>query len=324
MTRIGSLGQQETIIGYVRELQSRLAEGQIQLASGVKTQTLSAMAPDAPRLLAFEDSKEKYTRLIANVELAEHRGRLTELNLSRMEKIAREMTAILQNEGTNYPEMAAMARNYLREFADLLNLTDDGRALFAGANTAGPAVTLYSPGTADPAAPFAGVAVPVTFDSYRYKVFATGVPADTAIKVSDTLRLNIQPNFASPAVNPMTKVLDALIRVADFGTTANLLPVQADVDAAKQQLTDALIGVAGVHAGFDDVRTQLALDMRILQGVKESHNRFIEFAIDTLGKLTLIDKAALAARMNGDQVSLEASYAALARLTQISLLDFLK
>jgi flagellar hook-associated protein 3 FlgL len=325
--RIGDMAQRGMLLGLVQDVQSRVADSQVQATTGQKTQTFSGLAPDASRLLSLEDAREKFSRYVDNTNLAETRASLIDVNLERMTGIAREMRGLLETQPGQYTTLAQLARNYLKEFADLLNQSDGTRALFAGTNTTGPAVTIYEPGTADPAAPFTGVAVPITFDSHRYKFFSTGLATDTAIKVSDTLSVTVQINAnpIAPAVaNAFTRALDALIRVADFGTAVNPAPTAANVATAVTELTEAIDGVPGTLTGLDGLRTQLSVDRKAMQGVVESHKRFLHFTVDNVDNIRRVDMAEVATRLKSQQVQLETSYAALARIEAASLLDFLR
>ncbi len=324
MNRIGDLAHRQLLLGLVQDTQGRVGETQVQAATGAKSQTFSGIASDATRLLSLEDAHDKYARYVENIKTADTRASLIEINLERMTGVAREMRGLLNSQPTEYATLAQLARNYLKEFADLLNQTDGTRALFAGANTAGPAVQIYEPGAADPAAPFTGVVGP---NSYRYKFFSAGLATDTAVKVSDTLSVTVQINanpIAPATANAFTRALDAFIRVSDFGTPANTTPTPANVATALTELNEAIGGVAGTFSGLDGLRTQLAVDRKAMQGVGESHQRFLHFTAINVDNIRKVDMAEVAVRLKSQQTQLETSYAALARIEAASLLDFLR
>jgi flagellar hook-associated protein 3 FlgL len=325
MTRVGDLAHQQLLLSFIKATQARLADTQLQAATGQKAQRYSAMAAATQQLLSVEDTRERYQRYIDNIVLADQRAQLADLSMGEMEEQAKEMRGLLTSIPKDYQTLGELARNYLRSVSDLLNIKDATRSLFAGSNTAGPAVQIYEPGTADPAAPFAGVP---GGNSYRYKILATGVASDSAIKVSDTLQVNasVNANPAAPATaNAFTKVLDALIRVADFGTAANPTPSQADVDTAVAELSAGLKGdtVAGI-TGLDELRSQLAMTRKTIDTIKGSHQQFLKYAVDTISNTERADMAEVAAMLTAQQTQLEASYAALARINATSLLDFLR
>jgi flagellin-like hook-associated protein FlgL len=238
-----------------------------------------------------------------------------------MEKIVKQMKSELNGNPQAYARLAEVARNYLKSFADLVNQRDATRALFGGSNVAGPAVQLYEPGTADPGVPFAGVPGGI---SYRYKILATGLATDTAMKVSDTLTVTYTVSANSPATNAFTKAMDALIRIADFTTAVNPTPIQANVDAAIADLDLARTGdtVAG-YDGFDGLRGRIVSARGALDLAKNSHENFLRYADDVIGKAENADLTEVAVRLRADELQLQASYASLARITSITLLDFL-
>lgn len=325
MTRIGDLAHRTLLLNLVQDIQGGVAEAQVQAATGQKSQSFSAIAPDVSRLLSLEDAHNKYSRFMENIQTAETRAALMDVNLERMTEVAREMRGLLNSQPTQYLTLAQLARNYLREFADLLNQSDGTRALFAGTNTAGPAVAIYEPPAADPALPFTGVVN--GGNSYRYKFFSAGLATDTAVKISDTVTLTVQVNanpIAPATANAFTRALDALIRVADFGTPANTAPTAADVTTAATELTEAIDGVAGGLTGLNGLRTQLSVQRKTMEGVAESHRRFLHFTSTNVDNIRKVDMAEVAVRLRSQQVQLETSYAALAKIESASLLDFLR
>ena len=325
--RIGDMAHRSMLLGLAQDVQSRVAESQMQAATGQKTQTFTGMAPDASQLLSLQDAQEKFSRYVENTKLTETRASLIDINLEGMTNIAKEMRNLLNTQPGQYTTLAQLARNYLKQFADMLNESDGTRALVAGTNTPGPAITIYEPGTADPAAPFAGVAVPVTFDSYRYKFFSTGLATDTAVKVSDTLSVTVQINAnpITPATaNAFTRALDALVRVADFRTTANAAPTAANITTAINELNDAINGVPGTLTGLNGLRTQLNVERASVKSIMESHQNFLRFTTSNIENIRQVNMTEVAMKLKSQQVQLETSYAALASIERVSLLDFLK
>jgi flagellar hook-associated protein 3 FlgL len=325
--RIGDMAHRSLLLGLAQDVQSRVAETQVQATTGQKSQSFTGIAPDASQLLSLQDAQEKFSRYVENAKLAEIRASLIDVNLEGMTNVAKEMRDLLNTQPGQYTSLAQLARNYLKQFSDMLNQSDGTRALFAGINTVGPAVTIYEPGTADPAAPFAGVPVPITFDSYRYKFQSTGLATDTAIKVSDTLSITVQfnANPITPAVaNAFTRALDALIRVADFGTTANAAPTAANVATAIDELNDAINGVPGTLIGLNGLRTQVNVERASIKAITESHQNFLRFTTDNIANIRQVNMAEVAMQLKSQQTQLETSYAALASIERVSLLDFLK
>jgi flagellin-like hook-associated protein FlgL len=322
MIRIGSNASQAQLLSLIRDIQTRFATHQFQAASGKKSATFSGLGAALPQRLNLEDARSKVSRYVDNIDLVETRIKLADLNIEGMEKIAHDMRGILESLPYDHAQMAALAKNYLAAFADHLNQENATRSLFGGTNVAGPAVQIFEPGTADPAVPFFGVP---GGNSYRYKIMATGTPDDTAVKIGDNLSVPTAFTANTPAVNAFTKTMDALIALADFNTPTNPTPTQADVDAAKAQLASALAGdTAAGYLGFDNMRAQLGKLLHTALKVKESHQQFLNYAVDAIASTEAVDLAKVAAELNADRVALEASYAVLARLNELSLLDHLR
>jgi flagellar hook-associated protein 3 FlgL len=73
-----------------------------------------------------------------------------------------------------------------------------------------------------------------------------------------------------------------------------------------------------------DIRSEIGADRLVLETMKVRHQDFIVFTNESVDKIESVDVAAAVARMSIDQVHLEASYMLTARLSQLSLANFLR
>jgi flagellar hook-associated protein 3 FlgL len=330
-SRVGSANQQALLLSRIQEVQARLVNGQGQLSSGLKTPVYSGLGSSMARYLDLSDDVDRTNSYLDNIRVAQSRVKLTETALGGMSDVADDMNGVSAAAPVDYQLIGIAARGNLTAFAALLNETDGSRALFGGSNVAGPAVVIYEPGTgpvADGVTVFGSTAAGTTNDGYRYQILATGTAADVAIQIDDATRVEVQinanPTPAPPASqNAFTETLNALVNFADFDSTANPIPTDADLQAARLQLRNATAGSTGVLS-YDALRTQNSARSTLVQSVENSHKNFKKYAEDTLVDIQSVDTAEVAAQLTLDQVRLEASYSALARINQLSLLDYLR
>ena len=81
--------------------------------------------------------------------------------------------------------------------------------------------------------------------------------------------------------------------------------------------TDALNNVA-------NLRTQIGAVATTLDEVNRKHDEFMLFTEQTIGEIENVDIAEAISRMNVATVTLEASFMTLSRLSQLTLLNFLR
>ena len=73
-----------------------------------------------------------------------------------------------------------------------------------------------------------------------------------------------------------------------------------------------------------DIRSRVGSDRLLLETMKVRHQDFIVFTGEAINKIETVDVVAAVSRMSIDQVMLEASYMLTARLSQLSLANFLR
>ena len=229
--------------------------------------------------------------------------------------------------------------------ADALNVQDGTRTIFGGSNTAGPVVVVADPnsavlGATDPAAAnqsiFGSPAANLAASSagYRYQITAGGTTAANAVKISDTVsvtpQLNVNPNATVPPAGPLgtnafTQMLDAFAAVADFGNaTLNPNPTPTDIANARQQIFNALNGVAGTYSGLEAMQTQVETVRSTIKVVQDSQTNLQTYATNTIANIQNVDTNETSVKLLQDQNQLQMSMSVLAKITSISLLDYLK
>lgn len=153
-------------------------------------------------------------------------------------------------------------------------------------------------------------------DYYRGNDQANVVRADRNLELDYDVRADL------PAFQQILAAFDA---VANLPTGDANDPFQREVIAkARSMLDGALSPPAG--AGFDgleQIRVRTSSLHQSVEAIRERHERFSAYAEGAAEEIEGIDKVDVIVRLQSDQQALEASYAVLARLQSLSLLDFI-
>ncbi|WP_119419444.1 flagellin [Desertibaculum subflavum] len=328
-SRVGSATQQALLLARIQEVQARLTTSQGQLSDGLRTDKFSGLGVNTTKFLDLTLDLEKTDTYLDNIRVAKDRIKLTDQLLGGINDVTRDLYGVTLATPADYAGLAVSARGNLISFAALANEKDGTRSLMGGTNVSGPAVVIYEPGTgpvADGVTVFGSTAAGATNTGYRYQILATGTDTDTAIQLDESSRVQTQVNLnpAAPATqNAFTMALDALVNLADFTSAANPNPTDAEIVTARDSLRVALNGSTTI-TGMDALRTQASARATTVDAIESNHNNFKKYVEDSLTSIQGIDTAEIAAQITLDQTRLQASYSALARLNQLTLLDYLR
>ncbi len=153
-------------------------------------------------------------------------------------------------------------------------------------------------------------------DYYQGDQLASVVRADDDLDITTDVRADL-PTFQ--------QILSALDAVASLPNADTGDPFEKAVVAkARDMLSDVLDSLTGSGVTtLDQMRMELIRGRDNLRLARESHENFNAYAEGLIHDIENIDRAEVIVRLQSDQVALEASYASLARLQSLTLLDFI-
>ncbi len=153
-------------------------------------------------------------------------------------------------------------------------------------------------------------------DYYQGDGLASVVRADDDLEVTYDLRADL-PTFQ--------QVLTALDAVANLPNADTSDPFErAVILKAMEMLDEVLDPLAGGTVGtLDQLRMELARARDNLTVAQERHEDFFAYAEGVIHDLENIDREEVIVKLQSQQRVLEASYASLAQVQSLSLLDFL-
>jgi len=349
MTRVSTLAQSTLLTSYTMGTQSRIADTQVQLATGQKSQRYSGISQDVSRLLNLESQRDGAKTYVSSITTVQTRLKLMIQGLESVEDAANEMkslmTSTINTQAAYDGQIWDQADNVLKHVQDVLNTQDDSGYLFAGAHRDAapvdasfatinaappfPAAPAGGPPPLTPAPPLTQTQIDQIADAY-YSGSTTS--SNLSVRISD----NVAPvSYGVTADQDGFKFLIAglhLVRQANTKFPAD--PTSpADIDQAYLQAGLELISKSidgGATAnypataqGLRQIAGQAASTYAVLDTTLERHTQFIGYTETAIGNIEQVDTAEAAVKLNSDQLALQASLSTLARLKDITLLNYL-
>jgi flagellin-like hook-associated protein FlgL len=396
MTRIAPYAQQQLVMFNTLRTQARLYEGQLQIATGQRSQIYAGLATETNRLLSVEASFTRTSQYVNNIETAERRVQLADMNLDGIEDIARELQDLLDTAvdapSFNHLDVRQYAINAKALLSELLNARDGDRYLFSGQRVDRQAVDMVS-SSYTPVGLVAsdGVTVdPAFYADYRANVLGSAgypqgsfyeqiffdkngtaptapLPADlndptlndfvgedpdlwtyyvsrlsssqmmanpktdyfggsstpTNVQITKSTSVNYGVRADEPSIQQLLTGLDALANLPDVA------PSDAFLGAVFSQVKEMLGPILNADPTttlktVSELRLQLNGPVNLFRDTRERHVEYINYAQTVIADIEQIEPAEVIARLQSDQVALEASFTALARVQSLSLVNFLR
>lgn len=316
VTRIGTFTNQQRILDATLRNQASLAETQLQVATGKKTQSFSGLGQDVTRLANLKNDLAKSEQFIENIDAVTKRLELMEFGLEQIDDFAREMRSIMRSslngDAADTNNLQELAQQFLDQIVEIMNLRDDSRYLFAGGKTDTQPVDLTNGVYTAP--------TPPPFDATVDTGYYEGDSAISEVRVDDDVVVQYGILANEPAFEKIIRALDHVAQTT-FST-----PITA---AEKTMLNDAITAITeavennGTDKTIGELTADVVLDMRLLDSQRTKHQEFTNFATETIADIENVDTAEAITLLNFQQVQLQASYELIARIGSLSLANFL-
>lgn len=298
VARIGDAVQHARMMLAIRDLQARIQEGQAAVASGKAARRYAEIADRVSQDLAYNhDLRLLETRVQQNRQILE-RMRIADGAMTALSDLAqRARTLLLQRldpaTGSSVPFINEID-GMLTEIESRLNLRFDGRYVFSGSRTDTEPVAIPNP---PPTA-----ADPTTY--YYGDLVAPRVRADEGIEIV---------YLPTAAEQPFAELIGALgaARAAHLANDRNAL--QSALDALGRAIS-----------GLADLRGDYGARAARLEAIVETQESTRLYLGELINGIEGVDLPQVVSRLAADQAALEASYLTIARLSQLSLTDFLR
>ena len=299
MTRVTQLAQQTQTLSNILDAQKRIQDAEIQVSSGVKSQTFTGISSDSNRLVSLEGLKTRFIQLEKNNTIIESRLQRMDQSVSTIFDAITEMRNLviqrLNDASGAVVPLAAIAQNLLDVVAGQLNAKQNGRFLFSGTATNTPAVIFPVPD-------------PTTFgtpDATYYQ----GNSVELSVRIDDTISIKYGITADRTAFQEAIGALKAAI--------------QGDATDNSTLLSTALSLADSALASLAGFRAEIGSDMSTIDLAKQRNEDFLLFVEKSISDIVNVDIPSAITRLVADQMILQASFLTLARVGSLSLVNFL-
>jgi len=300
--RVATFAMNERMLAASLRTQSKMAEMQVQQATGQVSADYGGLGAAAGKVLDLEVSTARSKVYATAATEANARVQVMVDQVSAMTDqitdLRSQVTSTLSTDRTDQSasNLAAAAAAALEDLAGLLNVRYEGRYLFGGSATTSAPVDIegYAP---------AGSGVP---DTSYYRGNAT--IASAQVSAERTIAYGV--TAADPAFERMMRAVQALSQV-DSATS------DSEFEAMSADLVSALDAVTAVQS-------RLSISSAALERAASSQQDYQDFVASQLTGLTAVDVAAVTVQLTAYETQLQASYAAVGKVQGLSLLDYLR
>lgn len=303
MTRVASLAQFDRTLSHINDTQQLWNKLQLQIASGRKSEDYAGLGRGAERLVSLQTTHSRITQYTDNNKLVDTRLQTMESSIGQVYDIlGRYKTLLINALNTDNGASLALptqAQQMLDQVTALLNVKDGNRYLFSGSKTDTVPVDLAG-------LPVAYVVPTNPGDSIGYY---QGNDVSLTVQAGDNLQVTYGVNAGDDAI-------EAAIRALHLGVT------QGPTD--RTALNHALEVLNGALDTMPDVRTRIGAARTALEGATKAHEDYQQYVEQYVADIEYVDITDAVSRMNNAQLSLNASYLTVSKLSQLSLLNFLQ
>jgi len=303
MTRVASMAQFDRTLSYIGDTQQLWNKLQMQIASGQKSADFAGIAPDAERLVSLQTSHSRASQYTDGNKVIDSRLQTMDSSLSQVYDVLSRYRTLLVSalNADNGASLAlpTQAQQMLDQVAGLLNVKDNNRYLFSGSRTDTMPVDLSG-------LPVAYVIPTNPGDSIGYYK-----GDNVALKAQADEQLQI--TYGITAGDP---TIEKAIRALHLGVT------QAPTD--RVALNNALDAVVQALQELPDLRTHIGAARTALDNANKVHGDYLLYTEQNISDIQNVDITDAVSRMNNAQLGLNASYMMVSKLSQLSLMNFLK
>lgn len=300
VTRVSTYGIYQTTVGNSLKVQSGIADTQIQISSGLKSQNFSGLNGQVEQFTAVENKLSKADLYLKNNALVQSRIRTADTAISQVIDIVSNLkNLIIQRRNATTAEQMGFEQQVdaaFRALAGQLNANSEGRYLFGGARTDTPPVKETFPQPVQPGVPDTG--------------YYQGSDQDIYSRIEDNFEIayNVRADDEG-----FQKVMAGLASAMEGGAENNDSKLSQAYDLLQEGLDRIITVQANLNTSgsiIDKANERHTAQQIYLKGLKE--------------EITQSDVVGLSIKLAADQSVLQASFSAFARIISLKLSDYLR
>src|SRR5882757_3827308 len=137
MTRVGTLAENNQILQYLQQNKNTAEQLNQQIATGLKSQDFSGIAPQAAQLVSLQDQQSRQQGYIDTINTVSTRLDVMGLSIGSIEKLATQFVGNLPADAYNTQgeTIQEQAKNVLQQVAGYLNTQEGSNYVFSGNKT---------------------------------------------------------------------------------------------------------------------------------------------------------------------------------------------
>jgi len=282
-------------------LQSRYADINTQISSGLKSQDYKGISRDTQYLLSIESAADKLEAYNANANIVQSSINTQYEALGRMEEMANSMisaiSAALAGPNANPNVTQSQAQNALNETASILNLQIAGKYVFSGTDIDTQPVDLTDPAW-----------VPQTSPSVVNTSYYQGNTTTASVQVSETLNLN----YGNLANN---SAFEQLLRAYNLAYNNPSSPTE---------LGEALDLVKSAIDGIANIRGIMSVQSNTIEKQIDQNEQDRDTLLGLRSTIKETDIPSASVMLTEIQTQIEASYTSSVRILNLNLHDYLR
>lgn len=295
---------QQSLITQMRNVQTQLNSASEQSTTGIKSTNYAGVADQAYVLTSLSSEISQASSYADLAESIQGRVDVYYDSLTSMTEVLTDMLTDIsaaQSSGTgSVIGLNDSAQSALDTIATLLNTQYEGRYLYAGSATD---------------------TLPVSVDSTTYGAITVPSSADTSYYAGNSDMSSARVADGMTVDYGMTADMDAFenaLRALNIVANASTDPIDTDaLSEATSLLNSALDGIGEQQTRMSSVHSEL-------EAVVDMHTDFQLTAESMVSELSEVDIAEAMVRLDTLSVQLEASYSAVAKVSDLSLFDYLR
>lgn len=301
ITRISTSNNHLLTIDSLNRRQSSLAEMQKQISSGIKYDSFSGVALDGEtrRVIGFESSVNRIETFQRNNKVMQIRLETMDKSVENIIDVNKEVISTITQERSANREavpLTQILKGALQRIEDQLNVSSSGRFLFSGSQTDQKPISSLQTSNLDGLTP--------TSNYYQ----GDAVDLSQKISIDVTIQYNVR------ADNPtFQKLIGAIHRAIAAEANNNDTELAAAFDMANEAQSE-----------LTSIRSTIGTNLKNIEEVEADNQNFLTYYKNTLGEVTGTDVAETSIQLSLDQAILQASFQAFARISSLTLSQFLR
>lgn len=296
---ISTYGLNDMLLNASIRLQDAVATKEVQQASGLVGQTYGDLGSQAGYVIDLQHEISEAETWGANAQTASDRVQAMYSAVGNMISALNSLRSTLSGaiSSGDSVQLNTEGQAVLGELADMMNTSQAGIYLFSGSRMTSPAVDVANP-------PYAASTDPTTANTSYY----LGDDEKAAVRVSGQRTISYGVTADDAAFEQALRVANVSANVSATATGT----IQSAYDLATTAIS-----------ALSEIQSRLSVEATQFDQIQQRETTYVAAVQNVVSGVQSVDAAQVTAQISSYQAQLEASYAAIAKIGKISLVNYL-